>query len=263
MRLRAMAAGRFLSRPRLFSTASILTVMSTVPEPPLPSEAPERAGTYSRKMRGRDGLFVGKDVVPLWVADMDFSAPRPVVDAVIERAKHGIYGYTDCPDELTHLLAGRLQSVYGCTAPQPEWFRWLPGLISGLHHAVRATCSAPSDVVAIPTPIYAPFLTSPASNGAQLAKVPLSATTDAGGEMVFTPDWAALEAVCAQPSTRLLHWCNPHNPVGRCWTRAELARVARLCVAHDVTLCSDEVCRDLYRPVYSLSMIALRGVRAL
>ena len=164
---------------------------------------------------------------------MDFRSPQPIVDALVARAQNGVFGYTDCPLELEDLFLSRLRTVYGCTAElSAASFRWLPGLIPGLHHAVRATCSAPQDAVAIPTPIYAPFLDAPTMNGARLRTVPLGERRrgEGGHELHYEIDWASLEATCADPTTRLLHWCNPHNPVGRCWSRRELVAVAQLCV---------------------------------
>lgn len=236
-------------------------------EPPLPSgaldAAVDRSGTHSRKMQGRAGEFLGRSpaVVPLWVADMDFRSPQPVVDALVARAANGVYGYTDCPPQLSEALCERLRTVYGCAlAPSASWFRWLPGLLPGLNHAVRVACAPDgSEAVAVPTPVYAPFLASPPNNNAELLKVPLELRVE-NGEMRFGVDWAALESALAQPACKLLHWCNPHNPTGRCWTRSELARVARLCVAHEVLLCSDEVWGELPLDSSSapfISMLAL------
>lgn len=218
--------------------------------PPLPSgdldARVQRAGTDSRKFDGPStGKWTDGDVLGMWIADMDFRSPQPIVDAIVSRAQHGVYGYTDCSPELAEGLCSRLKTVYSCAVePSDSWFRWLPGLIPGLNHAVRATCNGASDTVAIATPIYAPFLLSPTNCGAMLRTVPLvesRVSSEVSSEIRYDIDWAALEATLADPATKLLHWCNPHNPVGRCWTRLELVRVARLCVTHEVTLCSDEV----------------------
>ena len=219
--------------------------------PPLPSgaldEAVDRTNTNSRKMKGKGKAYEG--CVPLWIADMDFRSPQPIVDALVARASNGVYGYTDCPPELETLVCDRLKTVYGSTiTPDPKWFRWLPGLIPGLNHAVRAACAGANDAVAIPTPVYAPFLDAPSNHGKSLLTVPLEQLTSEGQSsegLYFTVDWAALEAALASKNTKLLHWCNPHNPTGRVWTRRELVRVARLCVEHDVRLCSDEVWGEL------------------
>ena len=204
----------------------------------------DRKNTWSRKMQGRDGAFGDRDIIPLWVADMDFRSPQPIVDALVARAANGVYGYTDCPAQLEELVFERLKSVHGLTAMEPTsaWFRWLPGLLSGLHHAARAACGTTTgQTIAIPTPIYKPFLDTPGHQGQELAPVPLKEVRRAGGELHFEVDWARLEAALAAPSCRILQWCNPHNPTGRCWTVEENKRVAQLCVTHDVILCSDEV----------------------
>ena len=193
--------------------------------PPLPSgkldEAVNREGTDSRKMQGRHGKYIGREpaVVPLWVADIDFRSPQPIVDAIVERASNGVYGYTDCPPKLAAALVERLVTVYGCTAvePQPSWVRWTPGLLPMLNHAVRASCAA-GDAVAIPTPVYPPFLDAAGNNHVALTKVPLAQTfidsvevtaQVASGERTvkklaptlrFDIDWPALEAALSDPN---------------------------------------------------------------
>jgi len=234
----------------VLSPAAGFSMAGSLPTPPLPSDADatvNRAGSSSRKFDGPNRAWVCRSpkVVPLWIADMDFRSPQPIVDALVARAQTGVYGYTDPSPALEALTLNRLQSVYGCTVePSVSWLRWLPGLIPGLNHGIRACCRAPTDAVAIPTPVYAPFLTAATNCQRPLISVPL-AEEQLGSELHFEVDWAALEAACAAPTTKLLHWCNPHNPVGRCWTRAELVRVARLCVCHDVVLSSDEVWGEL------------------
>jgi len=234
----------------VLSPAAGFSIAGPLPTPPLPSDADasvNRAGSSSRKFDGPGRAWVCRSpkVVPLWIADMDFRSPQPIVDALVARAQSGVYGYTDPSPALEALTLKRLQSVYGCKVePSVSWLRWLPGLIPGLNHGIRACCRAPTDAVAIPTPVYAPFLTAATNCQRPLISVPL-AEEQLGSELHFEVDWAALEAACAAPTTKLLHWCNPHNPVGRCWTRAELVRVARLCVCHDVVLSSDEVWGEL------------------
>jgi len=173
---------------------------------------------------------------------MDFEAPRPVVDAVVARAKHGIYGYTDTSAELEDLTLRRLKTLYGSTeTPDRSWLRWLPGLLPGLHHAVRAACQSREDRVVLLTPLYPPFLDAVERNGATLVQIPLIDSGASSIEIRFDLDWERLASALAHPATRLLHFCNPHNPAGRCWSRDDLERVARLCVESDVVICSDEV----------------------
>jgi cystathionine beta-lyase len=227
------------------STRPMATAASVPPLPGGKMDANiDRTGTFSRKWDGKNFGYLGRTpaVLPFWIADMDFRSPQPVIDAIVERAANGVYGYTACPPELTGLLLERLKRVGGSgIEPSAEWVHMLPGLIPGLNHAVKIACSSPTDSVIVPTPVYAPFLSAPANMRAQLADVPLKSTVRGKGEMYFEVDWPALEASIKDPATKLLHWCNPHNPTGRCWPREDLARVARLCVEHDVLLCSDEV----------------------
>ena len=241
---------------------AVLPACASLAVPPLPSgnldAAVDRTGTWSRKIEGRGGRYSGRSppVVPLWVADMDFRSPQPIVDALVGRASNGVYGYTDCPPELEELMCSRLASVYGCAEASADWFRWLPGLLPGLNHAVKAACGDMADgAVAIPTPVYAPFLAAPLNCDRTLVRVPFAVNVEKGGghegggqeggAMRFTIDWDLLEATLREPTTRLLHFCNPHNPTGRCWTLDELVRVAELCVRHDCVLCSDEVWGEL------------------
>lgn len=177
---------------------------------------------------------------------MDFSAPQCVVDAVTAVATHGIYGYTDASEEVQQVTAARMATVYGLDNCTPDQLVWLPGLLPGLNHAVRAVQKLHQrrDVtVAVATPIYPPFLAAPANQGAQLATVPLLA--ERGGSdschLRYTVDLPALHATLADPSVGLLLWCSPHNPTGRVWSRGEMAAVAQACVEHDVLLLSDEV----------------------
>jgi len=174
---------------------------------------------------------------------------------VVACAERGIYGYTNCPQNLTALTLDRLRDVYGCVEPKPEWFSWQPGLVPGLSHAVRiavrsaaAAQRAPdtdATRVAVLTPAYPPFLAMPPFGGALLEAVPLRQEHTACGSgaavLRYEIDWALLERSLAQASTRLFLFCNPHNPTGRCWTRDDVRRVASLCATHDVLLCSDEV----------------------
>ena len=228
------------------SVSPVLSAMLTsVPVPPLPSDGDARlvrAGTYSRKLQGRSGEYEGRDVVPMWVADMCLSAPQPIVDAIVARAQHGVYGYTDCPAALTASMLTHLEAYYECRRPEATWFRWLPGLLPGLNHAVRACCTPGSgDAVAVATPIYPPFLDTATNCGAALVRVPLTEARLGDSSLRHSIEWGALEATLAAPTTKVLLWCNPHNPTGRCWSRDDLLRLARLCVEHEVTLLSDEV----------------------
>ncbi len=207
--------------------------------------APDRRHTDSVKW----GRYAGRDVLPLWVADMDFAAPPAVVEALRRRVEHGVFGYPQPWPSLTESVLAYIKDRYEWSI-EPEWLVWLPGLVTGLNLACRAVEGG----VLTATPIYPPFLSAPVDSGRPLARVELR---QEGGRWQW--DWAALEAACA-PETRLLLLCHPHNPVGRCWEAQELAALAEFAARRDLVVCSDEIHCDLildagrrHRPFATLS----------
>lgn len=189
----------------------------------------ERRGTDSEKW----GRWAGRDVLPLWVADMDFAAPPPVIAALRARVEHGIFGYA-LPDEgLARVLAAALREQSGWEI-EPDWVVWLPGLVSGLTVACRAV-GAPGDGVLVTPPVYGPFLRVPPLVDRVVRRVPLAGDNRAGWRL----DTAALAASAGE--ARLLLLCHPHNPVGRAWRQDELADLAALAERHDLVICSDEI----------------------
>jgi len=230
------------------------SVYESSPAPPTPSARDERSTRVDTMSRKWDRF--GPNAIPLWVADMDFSAPERVVDAVRAVAESGHYGYADPCARTVACARARLAEAHGCgdEAGGAESVRWLPGLNPGLNHAVRAVRrmregDAKMTTVCC-TPIYPPFLYASRNNETPRIEVPLTrapaATEDGGANVVrYEVDWDALDAALAKPEVGLLLWCNPHNPVGRVWTRDEMVRVATACVKHDVVLVSDEVWREL------------------
>jgi cysteine-S-conjugate beta-lyase len=185
-----------------------------------------------------------RDVIPLWIADMDYATAPAIQAAVAAHAAHGNYGYMSPPRELSRLLIDDHAARYGWTV-QPEWIVWLPGLVLGINLAV-ATCCASGEHALSFSPIYPPFLNAPGIQGRGLVDVPLRPTNAASTE--FTINFKALEATMhGLPDTvpRLLLLCHPHNPIGRLYTRAELDELAAFCERHDLYVCSDEVHCDL------------------
>ena len=179
------------------------------------------------------GRYAGRDVLPLWGADMDFAAPPVVIDALHRRIDHGVFGYTDAWPSLIDAVVDGLQRDHGWTI-QPDWLVWLPGVVAGFNLAC-AIAGQPGDGVLTATPVYPPFLTAPAHTGRVLQRVELVLRD---GRWQW--DWDALEAACT-PSTRLLLLCSPHNPVGRVFDDAELRRLADFAARHDLLVCSDEI----------------------
>lgn len=208
----------------------------------------DRRGTSSIKW----DRYRGRDVIPLWVADMDFPSPPEVVEALIKRVSHGIFGYTAAPDSLVEAIVDSLALEFSWGV-EKEWLVFLPGLVTGLNVACLAV-GKQGDEVATFTPVYPPFLSAPQLCGRGLLKVPLS--EDAGRWGI---DFPALERALT-PKTRLFLLCSPHNPVGRVWSEEELTGLGELARRHDLIVCSDEIHASLvleegvrHRPIAALS----------
>ena len=188
-----------------------------------------RRGTASAKW----DKYGDRDVIPMWVADMDFACAPPIVEALRRRVDHGIYGYSNPPASLIDATIAHLQSEYGWKI-EPEWLIWLPGLVVGLNVVCRAFGREGADVLTA-VPIYPPFLSAPVNSARGSVRVPMR---EANG--LWRWDMEALER-SVTPASRLLLLCNPHNPVGRVFSRDELQLLADACARHDLVLCSDEI----------------------
>ena len=181
--------------------------------------------------------YGNKDIIPLWVADMDFRSPPAVIQALQRRVEHGVFGYGGVPKALTQLICAMLAGKYKWQV-EPEHIVWLPGLVSGLNLACRAFGKAHDDIMTL-VPVYPPFLTAPINSGQRLITVPLESA-----ENRWIINFAELEKNIT-PQTRLILFCNPHNPVGRVFNREELDKLVTLCNRHDIIICSDEIHCDL------------------
>lgn len=207
----------------------------------------DRAGTWSTRW---DKYPAG--VIPLWVADTDFRAPACVLEAMRSRIEHGVFGYTAPPRELREAIVERAARLHGWRI-QPDWIVFLPGVVPGLHLAARYLCP-PGRHALVPTPVYHHFKKALERAPRPHAEVPLVLS---GGRWVFDEDRLAASI---RPETRLLMLCNPHNPGGTIFTRAELERLAALAERHDLVILSDEIHCDLlldpgkrHVPIASLS----------
>lgn len=196
-------------------------------------QAVDRQGSDSMKWR----RYAGQDVLPLWVADMDFAVPQAVQQALAERVAHGVFGYAEPGPGLVDAVQEHLLRRYGW-AIEANWLVWLPGLVSGLNVACRAVGEAGEGIFTA-TPIYPPFLSAPGLSGRQLHTQSLRQ-----GEQRWEWDWAAVDAGWAA-NTRAWLLCHPHNPVGRAWEAEELLAIAERCERHDLVLISDEIHCDL------------------
>lgn len=193
-------------------------------------------------------------VIPLWVADMDFRSPEPVIRALHERIDHGVFGYqNDCPD-LREVLVERLRARHNLMAATDQ-ILFMPGLVFGLNTVSRAI-GAPGSGILVLTPAYPPFLSAPGNNDRPLQTAPLASSVS-DGILRYEIDFDALEAAIT-PETRLFLFCNPHNPVGRVYTQAELEGIAEFCLRHDLILCADEIhCDLLYEGSQHISIASL------
>lgn len=199
-------------------------------------EVIDRRSTDSAKWK-----FFEPDVLPMWVADMDFRSPEPIIEALRERVEHGVFGYAYDSAELREILIERLRTRHHFEV-KPEHLVFLPNLVNGLSLATGAV-GACGDGVLMLTPMYPPFFSAVTVQERTLVGVPL-VETRRDGLLHYEIDFDALE-VAITPQTKLLLFCNPHNPIGRAYTRAELERVAEICLRHNLTICSDEIHCDL------------------
>jgi cysteine-S-conjugate beta-lyase len=178
-----------------------------------------------------------KDILPMWVADMDFRSPQPVIKVLQQQVRHGIFGYPVKPDNLNTIVAEWLLKQHGWTILE-DWIVWLPSLVCALNVACHGLCQPHQEVVTF-TPIYPPFLSAPHYSQRPLIRCPLRRESDR-----YTFDLQRLEDSITD-KTALLLLCSPHNPIGRVWTREELSTLTDICLRKNILICSDEIHCDL------------------
>jgi cystathionine beta-lyase len=206
----------------------------------------DRAQTDSVKYDARAAVFGRADVIPAWVADMDFAAPEAVTRALRQRADHPVYGYTLFPESLYQAMIDWFRDRHGW-AIERDWIRMAPGVVPSLHAACLAYAGAGEGVIVQP-PVYPPFFGAARLTGRSLIENPLVADTDRDGRLHYRMDLEHLEACAARPEARVLLLCSPHNPVGRVWREEELAAVLDIARRHDLVVLSDEIHCDLVYP---------------
>lgn len=199
--------------------------------------------------------FYDADVIPMWVADMDFKSPQPVIDALLQRAEHGVYGYDLPSKELSALICERTKTLYQWEIT-PDDLIFFPTLVAGINVVVRALCE-PGSAMLTHTPVYAPFLAAPKHFDATLQSLELDLVTE-GQEIRYAVDTDAFEKTIT-PETRLYMMCNPHNPGGFAYSRQEMLAMAESCLKHKVVICADEIHCELmlngriHTPIAALS----------
>ncbi|WP_068504375.1 MalY/PatB family protein [Paenibacillus kribbensis] len=182
--------------------------------------------------------FNDENSIPMWIADMDFKTAQPIIDALIGRAEHGIYGYGHKSEEFLEAAVNWQKKRNGWDI-EKEWILFTPGIIPALNFIVETFCNR-GDKVIIQSPVYYPFLNIITSNGCHIANNPL--IYDKGEYKI---NFAELERIAQDSRTKLMFLCSPHNPVGRVWTEAELKQLGEICIKNNVLIVSDEIHSDL------------------
>ncbi len=181
------------------------------------------------------------DVIPMWIADMDFEVAPAIVKAVVERAKQGIYGYTLVEDDYYEAVISWFQRRHQWTIHRDE-ILYTTGVVPGVSVAIKAL-TMPGEQVVMLSPDYNCFFSSIRNNGCQVSESVLLRQGDS-----FVIDWDDLERRCAEEKTTVMLLCNPHNPTGRVWTKEELAHINDICLRHGVKIVSDEIHCELVMP---------------
>lgn len=200
----------------------------------------DRYNTASLKWDGAHS-FLGdraKGALPMWVADMDFQVAQEIIDALQKRVEHGIFGYPLCSESYYTAVIGWMQRHFNW-AVSKEWIYFCPGIVPALNYIVQAFTKE-GDSIMIQSPVYYPFTNCIVNNG---RSVVLNCLKLENGR--YTMDYEDLEHKLADSKVKLLILCNPHNPVGRVWSKAELTKLGEICLKHKVLVVSDEIHADL------------------
>ncbi|TAJ12429.1 putative C-S lyase [Marinilabiliaceae bacterium JC017] len=197
-----------------------------------------REGTKAYKLELREKYFGSNEVLPLWVADMDFSAPPAVCEAIQARAAHNIYGYTIRTKEFNEAIKNWLMRRHNWSV-ENSWIEYSPGVVPALTFSIMSF-TMPGDGVIIQTPVYPPFYSVVKDNDRKVVKNPLVQENGS-----YRMNFEELEILTAKPENKVLILCNPHNPLGRVWTKDELETLGDICHRNNVLVLSDEIHSDL------------------
>jgi len=206
----------------------------------------DRTGTDSQKFDGRQQYFGRPDIIPMWVADMDFAVPDCVSRALARRVEHPVYGYTLYPESLFQSVIDWFQRRHGWSIER-DWILMMPGVVPSLHACCLALVEE-GDGVIIQPPVYFPFFSTVTHTSRRLILNPLVAGPDG-----YTINFDELDAQAAQAKMLLL--CTPHNPVGRVWRREELRQILEIARRHDLILLSDDIHADIVLPGHQHTML--------
>lgn len=197
----------------------------------------DRTGTQAIKLDSLDINFGRTDILPMWVADMDFKSPQPIIDALHNRVEHGIFGYTKPSQTYYDSITSWLKTRHEWQVDQ-KWINFIPGIVKGIAFVIDCFTQV-GDSVVIQPPVYTPFRTTTEMHKRHVVNNPL--ILESGKHKMDFEDLVnKLDSNC-----KVLILCNPHNPGGRVWTREELAKLAEICDKHNILVISDEIHSDL------------------
>ena len=205
----------------------------------------QRRGTNSYKWDSTDD----KEVLPMWVADMDFPTAPCIINALKKRVEHGIFGYTRVPEEYYDAVISWFSRRHHWK-PRREWFIYTSGVVPALSAVIKALTNVGDKVLTL-TPVYNCFFSSIRNNGCELDSCALRYEDN-----TFSIDYEDLERRAADPKTTLMLLCNPHNPSGRVWTREELQRIGDICIRNNVVVVADEIHCELVHPGFTYTPFA-------
>lgn len=189
------------------------------------------------------------DILPMWVADMDFRTAMPIIEALRERVDHGVFGYTRVPDGYYSAVIRWFGRRHGWKIDR-EWMLYTSGVVPAISAVIKAL-TGPGGKILVQTPVYNCFFSSIRNNGCTILSSPLIY-----GDNTYRMDFDDLERKASDPDVRAMLLCNPHNPAGRVWTREELTRLGDICLSHGITVISDEIHCELVYPGYRYTPFA-------
>lgn len=205
----------------------------------------DRRGTNCVKWDGAEN----PDVLPMWVADMDFRTAPAIIEALRRRVDHGIFGYTRVPQSYYDAVTGWFARRHGWNIDQ-DWIIYTSGVVPALSAIIKAL-TVPGDKVLIQTPVYNCFFSSIRNNGCEIVESPL-----VYADNTYSIDFEDLECKASDPKVKAMILCNPHNPAGRVWNRDELIRIGEICIRHDVVVIADEIHCEFVMPGYEYTPFA-------
>ncbi len=203
-------------------------------------EVIDRTNHHSVKWDEMKAKFddIPDDVLPMWIADMEFRSPKPVIEAIKKAAEHAIYGYTSRPDSYYQAIIDWMERRHNWKVKK-DWLAYSPGVVPALSLIIRAFCQ-PGDKVVVQPPVYYPFFRVIENNGCHVVNNPLKFSNKK-----YFMDYDDLEGKIDDPRVKLLILCSPHNPVGRVWQKEELIILGEICLKHHIIVVSDEIHADI------------------